>query len=90
MFCHHRSNGAAGCRCILHCSSKPLRGGIGLLTPTSLHFGQAKEIITARDETLQNAWQKTPERFVNGVPKAMSIPKAVWINTPKKVVAKKE
>jgi len=69
-------------------TSKPLRGGIGLLTPTSLHFGQAKEIITARDETLQNAWQKTPERFVNGVPKAMSIPKAVWINTPKKVVAK--
>jgi putative transposase len=63
--------------------------GIGLLTPTSLHFGQAEEIITARDGTLQNAWQKTPERFVNGVPKAMSIPKAVWINAPKKVVEKK-
>jgi len=63
--------------------------GIGLLTPTSLHFGQAKEIITARDETLQNAWQKTPERFVGGVPKAMSIPKAVWINAPKKVARKK-
>ena len=63
--------------------------GIGLLTPTSLHYGQAEEITTARDQTLQSAWEKTPERFVGGVPKAMSIPKAVWINQPKKVVAKK-
>jgi len=63
--------------------------GIGLLTPSSLHDGRAEEITTARDETLQNAWQKTPERFVGGVPKTMSIPKAVWINSPKKVVEKK-
>ena len=41
--------------------------GIGLLTPSSLHYGHAVEITTARDETLQNAWQKTPGRFVNGV-----------------------
>ena len=63
--------------------------GIGLLTPTSLHFGQAEEIITARGQTLESAWEKTPERFVGGVPKAMSIPKAVWINEPKRGVAKK-
>lgn len=63
--------------------------GIGLLTPSSLHYGQAAEITTARDETLQSAWEKTPERFVNGLPKSPSIPAAVWINAPTTVVEKK-
>lgn len=63
--------------------------GIGLLTPTSLHYGQAEAIAAARNETLQNAWQKTPERFVSGIPKTMGIPRAVWINAPKKRVENK-
>jgi putative transposase len=63
--------------------------GIGLLTPSSLHYGQAKEITVARQQTLEVAWQKTPERFVNGAPKSMSIPKAVWINAPKTDAEKK-
>ena len=63
--------------------------GIGLLTPSSLHYGHAKEITAARQQTLEGAWQKTPERFVNGAPKSMSIPKAVWINAPKPDAEKK-
>jgi putative transposase len=63
--------------------------GIGLLTPSSLHYGQAIKINATRQQTLEIAWQKTPERFVNGAPKSMSIPKAVWINAPKPVPEKK-
>jgi putative transposase len=64
--------------------------GIGLLTPSSIHYGQAEEIVIARDRTLRTAWEKTPERFVGGIPKTPAIPKAVWINAPKTVVDKKK
>lgn len=57
--------------------------GIGLLTPASIHYGQAEEITESRNRTLRNAWEKTPERFVSGIPKAPSIPPAVWINAPR-------
>ncbi len=58
--------------------------GIGLLTPSSLHYGQAQKIINARKETLQQAWQQYPERFINGVPKPAALPTAVWINPPQR------
>jgi putative transposase len=58
--------------------------GIGLLTPSSLHYGQAQEIINARKETLHQAWQQYPERFINGVPKPAALPKAAWINPPQR------
>ena len=57
--------------------------GIGLLTPASLHYGQADKILAAREQTLQRALQNNPERFVNGMAKPTSLPKAVWINAPK-------
>ena len=59
--------------------------GIGLLTPSSLHFGRAEEITAARKQTLHGAWEKTPERFVHGIPRPASIPQAVWINPPKTI-----
>lgn len=59
--------------------------GIGLLTPASLHHGQASEIQAARKQILDQAWQRHPERFVNGQPKLGQIPKAVWINPPKRI-----
>ena len=58
--------------------------GIGLLTPSSLHYGQAPEIIKARQETLKQAWTEHPERFVKGVPMPAQLPKAVWINPPQR------
>ena len=62
--------------------------GIGLLTPSSIHYGQAAQITESRNHTLIAAWKKTPERFVGGKPKAPAIPKAVWINAPKTVLEK--
>ena len=53
-----------------------------MLTPASLHYGQAAEIRSAREKTLELAWQRHPERFVHGVPQPERLPKAVWINTP--------
>ncbi|EMI15605.1 integrase catalytic subunit [Rhodopirellula maiorica SM1] len=58
--------------------------GIGLLTPSSLHYGQAEKVIESRKQTLHGAWQKNPERFVHGIPTPASLPKAVWINAPKR------
>ena len=58
--------------------------GIGLLTPSSLHYGRATEILDARKVTLKAAWQQHPERFVNGVPVPGELPKAVWINPPQR------
>ena len=63
--------------------------GIGMMTPASLHSGQAKEILSAREQTLALAWQKNPERFVHGVPKPKRLPKAVWINAPNREPEKK-
>jgi putative transposase len=58
--------------------------GVGLLTPASLHYGQAKEIVDSRHQTLQRAYAAHPERFVVGAPKAIELPSAVWINPPGK------
>jgi hypothetical protein len=56
--------------------------GIGLLTPISLHEGRSAEVIEKRESTLKVAFQRTPERFVHGIPKPLQVPKAVWINPP--------
>jgi putative transposase len=57
---------------------------IGLLTPADVHAGRAEQIIAKRQEVLQLAYQKNPERFVRGVPKKPQSPAAVWINPPQK------
>jgi putative transposase len=56
--------------------------GIGLLTPADVHYGRAEKILRERQKVLQNAYQKNPERFVQGPPKPPPLPKAVWINPP--------
>jgi putative transposase len=56
--------------------------GIGLLTPTSLHYGEAQKILQARQATLDAAYRAHPERFVKGRPATSDIPSAVWINPP--------
>lgn len=58
--------------------------GIGLLTPASLHYGQAETIVASRHQTLEQAYAAHPERFVSGAPKALELPSAVWINPPDK------
>jgi putative transposase len=56
--------------------------GIGLLTPSVLHYGHAEEVLAARHKTMQAAYQRHPERFVSGSPKRQQVPPAVWINPP--------
>jgi putative transposase len=63
--------------------------GIGMLTPASLHYGQAEKILSDRKQTLERAWGKTPERFVHGIPKPERPLQAVWINSPTRAMEKK-
>jgi len=55
---------------------------IGLLTPADVHFGRAQTVLDQRQQVLQAAYLKTPERFVKGVSVPAQLPAAVWINPP--------
>ncbi len=56
---------------------------IGLLTPADVHFGRAQTILDQRQQVLQAAYLKNPERFVKGRSTPAQVPPAVWINPPK-------
>jgi len=56
--------------------------GLGLMTPLTVHYGQAQHVIKQRQEVLQVAYATHPERFVRGIPKPPSLPTEVWINKP--------
>ena len=64
--------------------------GIGLLTPQMVHYGHAEQVLTFRQETLNQAFQRHPERFVNKKPKPSKLPEKVWINPPEQSVATPE
>jgi putative transposase len=55
---------------------------IGLLTPADVHSGRAAQVLRERQQVLQLAYKKTPERFVKGLPRPAQLPEAVWINPP--------
>jgi putative transposase len=57
-------------------------GGIAMLTPEQVHFGQADQVIAQRKAVLNKAWAANPERFVSGQPKPRPLPEAVYINPP--------
>jgi len=56
--------------------------GIGWLTPASVHYGTADEIVRLRKEVLRKACADHPERFVRGIPEPPTLPETVWINPP--------
>jgi putative transposase len=56
--------------------------GLGLLTPVTVHYGQAQTVIEQRRKVLLAAYAAHPERFVRGEPKPPSLPTEVWINKP--------
>lgn len=58
--------------------------GIALMTPATVHYGGAAECNRRRQVVLSTAFDSHPERFVSGRPKALELPKEVWINPPKK------
>jgi putative transposase len=56
--------------------------GLGFLTPASVHYGHAEEVLTRRGKTLDAAYAIHPERFVCKRPRPLGLPEAVWINPP--------
>ncbi len=57
--------------------------GIGLLTPETVHYGKAEEVVGMRNEVLMKAFLENPGRFRGKIPKATKLKKEVWINQPK-------
>jgi len=56
--------------------------GLGLMTPVTVHYGQAQSVIEQRAKVLRAAYLAHPERFVRGQPQPPSLPTEVWINKP--------
>lgn len=59
-----------------------LHSGIGLMTPATVHYGDAETVIADRQAVLDDAYRNNPERFKNRPPKAPRNPATVWINKP--------
>jgi putative transposase len=60
--------------------------GLSLLTPASVHYGEAMGVQQARQAVMLAAYQAHPERFSRGIPSVKGAPTAVWINPPKTMV----
>lgn len=56
--------------------------GLNLLTPASVHYGEAGEVIRQRQLVLATAYAMQPARFSRGLPAIRELPAAVWINRP--------
>ena len=56
--------------------------GLGLLTPATVHYGQADVVLAARQTVLDQAHAAHPERFVNQPPRPLPLPSKVYINPP--------
>jgi putative transposase len=56
--------------------------GIALLTPETLHYGMAAKVIEHRQQVLDVAYDRNPERFTHARPMHPPQPTAVWINPP--------
>ena len=61
--------------------------GIGLLTPQTVHYGLAHDVIRTRQQVLSHAYNAHPERFVRGAPTPPELPEEVWINRPNSTTA---
>ena len=57
-------------------------GGLGLLTPATIHYGQADAVLASRQAVLTAAHTAYPERFVRQPPRPLALPREVWINPP--------
>ncbi len=56
--------------------------GIEMLTPATVHEGNAGTVLAARHAAMLAAHAAKPERFINGKPKMRTLPSEVWINRP--------
>ena len=56
--------------------------GLNLLTPASVHFGQASLIQQQRQQVMDRSFAEHPDRFRHGIPFVKENPDAVYINPP--------
>lgn len=56
--------------------------GIAMLTPNQVHYGLSDTIIQNRQNTISQAYQINPDRFVKGIPTIKKPDAKVWINKP--------
>ena len=59
--------------------------GLNLMTPASVHYGEAIAVQQHRQYVMSAAFEAYPERFRGGLPRAKGAPMAVYINPPKPV-----
>ena len=57
--------------------------GLNLMTPASVHYGEAVAVQAQRQRVMVEAFEAFPERFRAGLPIVKSAPSAVYINRPK-------
>jgi putative transposase len=56
--------------------------GLNLLTPASVHYGQAEAIRVRRQQVMSAAYAMFPARFAGGEPTVKGAPAAVYLNPP--------
>lgn len=56
--------------------------GIAYMTPHSVHYGNAQNLLITRQATLDDAFKAHPNRFKGKSPQPPALPTAVWINPP--------
>ena len=56
--------------------------GIAWLTPESVHYGKAEQILKQRHQVFMRAYQENPARFNYRQPKLRQLQQAVYINPP--------
>ena len=55
---------------------------LNLLTPAIVHYGYTPQVLAHRQQVLNEAYHKHPERFVHGQPQLRPLPERVGINLP--------
>lgn len=58
--------------------------GLNLMTPASVHYGEAVAVQAQRQSVLSAAFESCPERFRRGMPIVKGAPTAVYINPPQR------
>ena len=56
--------------------------GIAMLTPQTVHYGKAGNVLNQRQKTLNQAFDLHPSRFKGKQPRPQPLPEAAWINKP--------
>jgi len=71
------------CRAFFHWYNHEHRhSSLGLMTPDTVHNGQAEAVSATRSIVLDKAYRAHPERFVHRAPQPPALPTETWINPP--------